>query len=60
MDEDDQMLSSEVAVLDMDVDGEGEQTVALREEFGDLEVSKEEKLAELRDRKVSLMNTFIL
>lgn len=54
------MLSSEVAVLDMDVDGEGEQTVALREEFGDLEVSKEEKLAELRDRKVSLMNTFIL
>lgn len=56
LDGDDQMLSSEAAVLDMDVDVVGEQTVALREVFGDLEVSKEEKLAELRDRKNNLLN----
>ncbi|XP_026060883.1 telomerase protein component 1-like isoform X3 [Carassius auratus] len=51
-----QKLSSEIPVLNMDLDGEGEQTVAPREEFGVLEASEDEHLVELRDRKNNLLN----
>uniref|UniRef100_A0A8C2K428 TROVE domain-containing protein n=1 Tax=Cyprinus carpio TaxID=7962 RepID=A0A8C2K428_CYPCA len=40
----------------MDLDGEGEQTVAPHEEFGVLEASEDEHLVELRDRKNILLN----
>ncbi|KTF72846.1 hypothetical protein cypCar_00038029 [Cyprinus carpio] len=56
LEEDDQMLSSEMPVLNMDLDGEGEQIVAHHEEFGLLEESEDEHLVELRDRKNNLLN----
>lgn len=59
LEEEDQMLSSEIPVLDMDLDREGEQTFAPREEFGEIEASEDEKLVELRDRKVSQMVTVL-
>ncbi|XP_039510590.1 telomerase protein component 1 [Pimephales promelas] len=52
----DQMLSSEIPVLDMDLDREGEQTFAPHEEFGVIEASEDEKLVELRERKNNLLN----
>ncbi|KAF4117538.1 hypothetical protein G5714_002091 [Onychostoma macrolepis] len=55
IEEDDQMLSSEMD-LNMDLDREGEQTVALHEEFGVLEASEDEHLVQLRDRKNNLLN----
>ncbi|KAL1280682.1 hypothetical protein QQF64_015282 [Cirrhinus molitorella] len=56
LEEDDQMLSSEIPVLDMDLDGDGEQNVAPHEEFGVLEASEAEHLEELKDRKNNLLN----
>ncbi|RXN37538.1 telomerase component 1 [Labeo rohita] len=58
LEEDDQMLSSDMPVLGMDLDGDGdgEQTVAPQEEFGVLEASEDEHLDELRDRKNNLLN----
>ncbi|XP_016365537.1 telomerase protein component 1-like isoform X2 [Sinocyclocheilus rhinocerous] len=56
LEEDDQMLSSEVPVLNMDLDGEREQTVAPQEEFGVIEASEDEQLVELRERKHNLLN----
>ncbi|XP_048050287.1 telomerase protein component 1-like isoform X2 [Megalobrama amblycephala] len=56
LEEEDQMLSSEIPVLDMDLDREWEQTVAPQEEFGVLEASEDEKLVELMDRKNNLLN----
>ncbi|KAK2900722.1 hypothetical protein Q8A67_008837 [Cirrhinus molitorella] len=56
LEEDDQMLSSEMPVLDMGLDGDGEQTVAPHEEFGVLEASKDEHLEELKERKNNLLN----
>ncbi len=46
-------------VLKIDLDGDGEQTVAPREEFGVLEASEDEHLVELRDRKVSRVSTVL-
>ncbi len=46
-------------VLNMDLDGEGEQTVAPHEEFGVLEASEDEHLVELRDKKVSQVSTVL-
>uniref|UniRef100_A0A8C1DJR2 TROVE domain-containing protein n=1 Tax=Cyprinus carpio carpio TaxID=630221 RepID=A0A8C1DJR2_CYPCA len=54
--EDDEKLSSEMLVLNMDLDGEEEQTVAPHDEFGVLEASEDEHLVELRDRKNILLN----
>ncbi len=51
------MLSSEMPVLNMDLDGDGEQTVAPHEEFGVLEASEDEHLVEMRDKKVSRVST---
>ncbi|XP_056092464.1 telomerase protein component 1 [Rhinichthys klamathensis goyatoka] len=56
LEEEDQMLSSEIPVLDMDLDREGEQTFAPHEEFGVIEASEDEKLVELRERKNNLLN----
>ncbi|XP_051725958.1 telomerase protein component 1 [Ctenopharyngodon idella] len=56
LEEEDQMPSSEIPVLDMDLDGEGEQTLAPHEEFGVLEASEDEKLMELMGRKNNLVN----
>jgi len=55
----DQMLSSEIPVLDMDLDREGEQTFAPHEEFGVIEASEDEKIVELRERKVRQMVTVL-
>ncbi|XP_073705050.1 telomerase protein component 1 isoform X2 [Garra rufa] len=56
LEKDDQMLSSEMPVLDMDLDGNGEQTVAPYEEFGVLEASEDEHLEKLKDLKNNLLN----
>ncbi|XP_016136061.1 telomerase protein component 1-like [Sinocyclocheilus grahami] len=56
LEEDDQKLSSEMPVLNMNLDGKGEQTLAPHEEFGVLEASEDEHLVELRDRKNILLN----
>ncbi|XP_077088615.1 telomerase protein component 1 [Siphateles boraxobius] len=56
LEEGDQMLSSEIPVLDMDLDREEEQTFAPYEEFGVIEASEDEKLVELRERKNNLLN----
>lgn len=56
IEEDDRMLSSEMPVLNMDLDGDEEQTVAPREEFGVLEASEDEHLVEMRDKKNNLLN----
>ncbi|TRY98943.1 hypothetical protein DNTS_016997 [Danionella cerebrum] len=55
LEEDDEM-SSEVPVLDMDLDGESEQLVAPREEFGAVERSMNEQLLELKEQKNNLLS----
>ncbi|XP_059419370.1 telomerase protein component 1 isoform X2 [Carassius carassius] len=56
LEEDDQVLSSEMPALNIDLDVEGEQIVAPHEEFGLLEASEDEHLVELRDQKNNLLN----
>ncbi|KAK7159508.1 hypothetical protein R3I94_005751 [Phoxinus phoxinus] len=56
LEEEVQLLSSEIPVLDMDLEREGEQTFAPHEEFGVIEAREDEKLVELRDRKNNLLN----